>query len=718
MFVVSFAGAAYAQPQVLPPGASMSPAASTTCDTADLVRTGRATGTSLEGLPVRIQDGSLQEEGSAWDSPGAVKIKADGKITIDLREVRTLQHFLVQGDDNDNFHIQGSIDGETFTQIWLAPPSMMGQGLRTRWGSSPKPVQARYLRLLPSGGDGFYSVSEVRAFCAEPKPWPPALTYPPKKYGWAAIDNPMMVLIKGITAGLGTLVLLWYWLTRKRPQSWRIPRDVALAILGIFSFFSWWNLGHFHFDHYEHIWEHYHYYMGAKYGPEIRYSRLYVCTAAADMEDGLKARVKKRKIRDLAETNELGTADEIVKDPSICKSHFTPARWDDFKKDNRFFRGRFSADRWDQSQNDHGYNGTPVWAIAGRVLTDNFGELDWPKIQKIAYIDSALLVMMWGVVWWAFGWRAMCAALIYWGTNFPARFYWNGGSMLRYDWIVWLIVGVCLLKKEKHFGAGMALTYATLLRIFPGFVVAAVILKVLYRMFRERRFVLSRAHQIFAAGCVAAMLVLIPLSGWAMNGLDAWPQFAHNSEKHLKTALTNNMGLKTVLGYDLSTRAIKMRDDGLTDPFKVWKDARMHYYDASKPVMLGLLLLYCFMLARAGDREPDWVAAALGTGMIVMASELTCYYYGFLLTFGLLWDRHKWPAIMSVALAGITCALSEIPWNDDHFMAMSLATVLTILVSTWMIAFGKKPEELTQPEAHRITPLPPAADLRLPSSAE
>jgi hypothetical protein len=214
------------------------------------------------------------------------------------------------------------------------------------------------------------------------------------------------------------------------------------------------------------------------------------------------------------------------------------------------------------------------------------------------------------------------------------------------------------------------------------------------------------------------MLVLIPLSGWAMNGLDAWPQFVHNSEKHLKTALTNNMGLKTVLGYDFPTRAINMRDDGMTDPFKGWKDARQHYYNASKPVLLAILLLYGFMLGRAGHREPDWVAAALGTGMIVMASELTCYYYGFLLTFGLLWDRHKWPPIIMVACAGLTCALSEIPWNDDHFTAMSLTTVLAILVSTWMVAFAKKPAELTQPqpEAHRITPLPPAAPMA--SSAE
>jgi hypothetical protein len=302
----------------------------------------------------------------------------------------------------------------------------------------------------------------------------------------------------------------------------------------------------------------------------------------------------------------------------------------------------------------------------------------------------------------------MCAALLYWGTNFPARFYWNGGSMLRYDWLMWLVLGVCFLKKDKHFWGGAALTYATLLRIFPGFVVLAVILKVLYRMVRERRFVLAREHQVFAAGCIAAMLVLIPASGWAMGGLDAWPQFVQNSEKHLKTALTNNMGLKTVLGYDFPTRAINMRNDAITDPFKGWKDARQFYYDASKPVLFALLVLFGIMLGKAGDREPDWVAAALGSGMIVMASELTCYYYGFLLTYGLLWDRHKWPPIIMVATAALTCALSEIPWNDDHFTAMSLATVLAIIVSVWMVAFGKREEPVVESAA--AAPPPPAPE--------
>ena len=80
-----------------------------------------------------------------------------------------------------------------------------------------------------------------------------------------------MVWIKLGIAVLSVLVMLWtlLFIFLKKPQRHRRARDVSLAMLGIVSFFAWWNLGHHHFDHYIHVWEHYHYLMGAKY-PELR----------------------------------------------------------------------------------------------------------------------------------------------------------------------------------------------------------------------------------------------------------------------------------------------------------------------------------------------------------------------------------------------------------------------------------------------------------------
>lgn len=827
----------------------------------NLLHGARSLSRGTTGRLSRATDDTLAEEGTFWSAADAVVLPANSRFEYDLRGVKQISAVLIQGDNNDEYVFEGSIDGVSYKPLWTAPPTYVGMGLRTRWAVLKEPGTARYLRIVGKGGDGYYSVSEVQAFCKKPAVFPPKLKLPPKKYGWDAIDNDGMVNVKGVVAAIATVLLIAaaYWRKffdlRIQTYAWRAvlvslfgvtslvsvwlggladtattpvaiskwarelggtvfyiaaalaliaaialsvvlfakrkapalgatgatlltfvaalalwlaglnvkpgpladvvkwakdhgsapgfyysavllfslsigvlclclrregPRlfDASLALIGIFCFYAWWNIGHYHFDHFVHIWEHYHYITGAKY-PELRYRRLYQCTAVADIEDGHKKRVQARKIRRIESDNKLGTADEIIAHPEICKSLFPdPKRWDQFKADIRFFRSRFSLDRWDESQNDHGYNATPVWAIIGRFISERV-ELTWDNIVKLSIIDSIYLIAMWLAVLWAFGWRAAAVAAVYWGCNFPARFYWNGGSFLRYDWQLWLIVGICLLRKRKHFFGGAALTYGALLRVFPGFVVAALVLKAIAGMVRERRFFITPEHKRFAAGCVAALALLMPLSGWATNGLDAWPEFAVNSQKHLKTALTNNMGLKTVMGYDFATRAIKMRNDKLEDPFQEWKDAKEYFYAKRAPLYYMLVIAFCVLLARAGDRErEDWVAACLGAGLIVIAAELTCYYYGFLMTYGLLWERRKIPGILASALAAFTCFIYNLlAWNDDHFAAMSLASVIVVVAVTANSAFGKRfGAEDPGKVPSRPAPAPPNTTPPLPAS--
>ena len=717
------------------------------CPKGNLVTAALLTTREVKGRKRKVQDGRLATEGTLWSSPAdALVLKSEeAYLRIDLRKPRSIRGIVLQGDNNDRYPIEGSLDGVTYEPIWVVPEYTRGIGLRTRYTAFEKPKELRYLRVKGEGGDLYYSVSELRAYCQLPKPWPPKLRYPPKRTGWEllswyAINNPNMVVIKGVLAGIASLLLLigvlLNWAdkpksvdTRRLQLKWaggvatfKRTRDWLLAILGILAFCSWWNFGHFHFDHYIHIWEHYHYYIGAKYGPELRNSRIYECTAAADLEDGLIKRVKERKMRDLR-TNALSNTDAIVADPTRCTRHFSPERWQEFRKDIRYFRGRFSTDRWNQSQNDHGYNATPVWAVLARTLT-SIGDITWyenvtidltfinrafkaigielevfkraktikaDKILLLGIVDSLLLIAMWGFAVWAFGWRATAVALIWWGFNFPARYYWNGGAFLRYDWIFWLVVGTCLLKKKKMAMGGFALTYATLLRIFPGMAVLALILKAVFNMIAERRFYLAKAHQRFATGCVLAILILIPAGSWATDGLDAWIGFAENSAKHLSTPLTNNMGLKTVLGYDHATRAFKMRNNKLEDPFAGWKAKRRYFYRERAPLFYGLIALFLPLLGLAPRQKEDWAGVALGTGLIVVAAELTCYYYGFLLTYGFLWHKHKLPGIAAAILAALTCIFYGLwNWNDVHFMAMSLASALTVFIVTAVLALQRR----------------------------
>src|SRR5262249_32013505 len=154
-------------------------------------------------------------------------------------------------------------------------------------------------------------------------------------------------------------------------------------------------------------------------------------------------------------------------------------------------------------------------------------------------------------VWWAFGWRTLCVALIWWGTNYPGRYIWTGGAFLRADWLALSVIGICLVKRGWMASGGLALTYAALLRIFPGFIIVALVLKAVASMVRRRSLVLDVAHKRFAAGSLAAGVLLLALSAIVVGdgfagGIEAWTGFVANSEKHLSTPLTNNMGLHTV----------------------------------------------------------------------------------------------------------------------------------------------------------------------------
>ena len=301
------------------------------CPSGNLTLGKPADGTGFRGYPSVITDGLLAPEGSNWESPVAVALnKGEGQITIDLGQVVPVRALVLQGDNNDFYHVEASPDAVTWREIWVAPPHPDDQGLRTRFAQLPRPQDARYLRVYGTGGDGWYSVSELRAYCELPQPWPPALVITPAESWWnpfnwwRQINNPSMVGIKGAIALLGGLLLVWTIVLRilGQPDRDRRVRDRMLMVLGAFSFLCWWNLGHFHFQNYVHIWEHYHYYMGSKYFRELGYTRLYQCTVIADSEMGRTH----EKVRNLL-TNELERADATLADPSVCKRHFSDARW-------------------------------------------------------------------------------------------------------------------------------------------------------------------------------------------------------------------------------------------------------------------------------------------------------------------------------------------------------------------------------------------------------
>jgi hypothetical protein len=510
---------------------------------------------------------------------------------------------------------------------------------------------------------------------------------------WTALDPRVVVEIKvGVALSGALLLAAGIWLRKiGRPNAFRRTRDVLLALLGLAAFCSWWNLGHFHFPDFLQVHEEYHYYLGSKYASELGYTHLYECTVAADIEDGYQEQA--RWIRDLS-NNELLPRTSILQLADRCRPLFTPARWEMFRRDLRWFRAHRDAPSWASLLTDHGYNATPVWTMEGRLL-DDFAPASDRQMFALALLDPAILVLMWAVVWSTFGWRAMCVALLWWGTNAPADYSWTGGAYLRTDWLALTTVAICFAKRRQMVSSGVALAYAAWLRVFPALLMAGLVLSTLPRSWRGRTSVFGPETRSFVRGFVIASVFLVGISvtvvgrGWT-GGIDAWRGFVTNTEKHVLSPAANLIGLKAVMSYELESRASVLRSYYVDTPWDSWATARRRVFTERRPVFWIVVVGFFLLLARAVKGQEAWVALILGLGLVPFAWEAACYYYAILLVYGLLWETHEWIGVSLCVLSALTWlfheALTEL---DDVYVAISVAVLFFVLGVT--VSFARHP---------------------------
>jgi hypothetical protein len=649
-----------------------------------------------------LTDENVVPEGSQWDAtPAVILDTAAATVTWDLGAVTTVRSLAMQADANDTYTVWGSLDGKEYKVFGQIDP-VPNHGLRTRV-LNVGGMAARFLRVGEGVGDSFYSIAEVSAYCQVPSPFPPSMKVvdapqaatPPKKF-FDYWDNDASARWELFLALAGILFLWWEkklslagkGSAPKKPRKalGRLfapvtgpmgvffarsrVRNAIVGVMGVLAFFTYFNFGWFHFPNFIHGWDTFHYYIGSKYFKELSYERLYECVAIADSEEpNLRRRVELRKMTNLR-TNLVETTADILAHPERCKQHFSDARWNAFKSDLRYFRTLENARRWDDAQTDHGYNGTPVWNILGTVLS-NLAPASRTQILILDGIDCGLIVLLSLGIWWAFGWRTLTVALIAFSTNFPSRWYWTGGSLLRWDWLFWMVIAVCLLKKERFFYAGMALAYSTLLRIFPIFMFVAPVLAAGYHYFKHRQF--EKRFMRFFAGAALAVAVLLPISVVTAGGVGAYPAFVRNTLKHSGTPLTNYMGLRTVVNYRPSEVGRLMRNDQLVDPWSRWKDARLKSFNEAKPLYFGIIICYLVLIGLAVRGEHPWVTVALSTTVIAFGVELTCYYYAFVIVVGLLHAKNE---VAGRWLLGATAFTQFIGWAPIQGLPDWLANLL------------------------------------------
>ncbi len=482
------------------------------------------------------------------------------------------------------------------------------------------------------------------------------------------------IISKGVLSLLALAVIAW----RHRQASRLKPEQAGqlLWLTAAVAVAAYFNFGQFHGRAAVHHWEQFHYYLGSKYFPELRYDGLYVASLAAELELE-PSRTPQTHMRDLR-TNEVVRTTLLSGHASEVRGRFSEHRWQQFTADVDHFLGSNSYRYITRIRLDHGYNPTPTWTSAARLFSRWLPAGDG-GLELAAWLDPLLLAILFTAVFRTFGARVGCLALIVYGLGYPWRYDWVGGAMLRQDWLVAVGVALCLLKRRRPVAAGGLLAYAAMVRVFPAaFLIGTVALGVDAIVRGRRPAWLGR----LAAGFLVGALLCVAAGSLAGAGPSAWTEFAANLDKHHGTWLTNNVGLKNVLLYDASTMRRERVDFSLPEPWIHWQARMTALEDARRPVLVAATAAFLLVSVLAARRQTPVEATLLGIAAAFATAVLTCYYWAMLLLVPL--GRGRWlPTAGWMAInTGLFALHVATPSFEMIYGLMSWALLLFFLA--WM----------------------------------
>ena len=378
----------------------------------------------------------------------------------------------------------------------------------------------------------------------------------------------------------------------------------------------------------------YHYYLSAKYFPELGYYDLYRATLLADAQLPKPLLKRLRWVREQREYQLVRTRG-IRRDADL-QGRFSAERWDEFRDDVAYFEGSIPFVEWRHILRDHGYNAPPSRTALTGPIASALGPASDLSITALSLIDPAILAALFLAIHRAFGLGTAALVAIAFGTNRLATFDWIGGSFARFDWFVLCGLGVIALRRKRHFLAGALLGGAAMLRLFPALFALAVLARGLFNL-REVRCWESR-YRRFLLGLFSSGMGLALLSLLFGGGAEAWGVFYSKITHHADGLYANHVGLRALVEGSAPS---------------LW---------LARAVVAGLFL---GALRRTDDAE----AALLGGVLVFTFTFVAGYYYSFLALF-FLSPRGSQPAQYPT---------SDPSWDSVGFFALLFAPSLAVI---------------------------------------
>ena len=722
--VVGFHLCAPAKAQAAPAEAN-STRVTEACPRGNLLTRARAIASDLsQDRLARLTDRVVSREGAPWPRENLVVV-VPGEITFDLGSIVSLEQFYLQLDADQAFTLELSADAVDWTRMPVSA-SATASGLIFR-SFNLNHAAARFVKLSATAEPRTLTLAEVGVACQREAKVRQGLTVEgaalsPWESSWSArimrgltgapaVSPNATNVVKLLLVVLATLLVCAE--LRRRGST----PPVAWALIGFAAVGAYLNFGAYRYPEFVHDHDVFHYFIGAKYFPELGYRSIYDCSAVAEAEAGFPERVAARAQRDLA-TNRIESGTLALARGADCPKHFGPQRWEAFRHDVGYFANGRSVPDWHRVLKDHGFNASPTWIALARVVVGSLPATEHTVGRRNAFegivgaLDPLLLLASVAVIVWAFGLRTASIVAVIFACNPLSDFSWVGGGFLREAWLATLVIGLCLLKKARFVFGGACLALSALLQLLP---LPALLLPLLGGALsawgvagiaqnsehsgglgRAKAWLheLARQHALWRVlgGAALSLMLFVPLSPWltgAATGMRVWSAFASNTAKHEATPSGNLVGLSTLLSFRQSTTVDALLDPDATDPFARTRAAQAATIRQMRPVQ-GLIFAAALGLLAYALRRPRalWWSSSLGLGLVALALAPSCYYSAWLCAFALVGYDHErllLPILAAlVALLTIQLAVTQAAVQAASSSGVIvLAVVLVLLLIAW-----------------------------------
>ncbi|HEY3595794.1 MAG TPA: hypothetical protein VGL13_18035 [Polyangiaceae bacterium] len=633
--------------------------------------------------PEVLTDGVMARTSDSWNTElTAVFHHESSFVEFDLGTERTIHAGYLQADNNDTYVITLSEDGSSYRPLWNAPPRQ-GLGLQER-ASHELNGTGRFVRISALGGDHAYSLSEVQLFADVPAVFPPQLPMRsglevPERlrseillFGFALgvlllatfRGSPLVLRLAAIAfavaMGIGLLdALATAWPAEERevslvraasgalaafvvlaeafmPRRFKPSSKVAIGVLAacsVAAIAAFFNLGYPQFrDHrtdepcFVHNFDMRVYYPVAKYFHELHFDGLYLASVAAYVDDtGVSlASLAKVELRDLR-THRITRVADVGDEIQEVRQRFSPERWSLFKSDMRYFRQQMGSDDYLGSMTDHGGNATPVWLAIASILYSHTTASNETLLAG-AVLDPLLLTIMFVMIWRTFGIRTMLVSAVMFGAN---DFYMFGtdwaGATLRHDWLAYLGIGICLLRKERFAAGGALLAMSAMIRAFPALALVTTAIPFGYFVWDEWRQTgklptmksIGWQHPLVRTAIGAAVCLV---TAWLLSSIllsfGAWIQWIHKVSILDRDPHVNDVSLRGLIAGSMGNQRRVLL-------------ARM-------PLFIAAIIAFVVAIIAAARGKRWDQAAALGTILIPVVFNPANYYLHFICVLPLL----------------------------------------------------------------------------------